>query len=201
MQLIRINDLMVHKMKKLLPAGPGSVGGASGVALLAQFTDFGSQLDSIDKFLDAGLFMTLMGISIAAGGLLSAAADQKRNLANTTFLSDQEKFRSNPELLLQVTGKLQEALKEANSISVGASYFLLAFLPALLGLFSCVAFDAIFETNPGYSKEVMSGLVELFSGSLKEELSEALFSGAFLGANLLMMLQGFLSAKYAFKIN
>lgn len=165
-----------------------AVGTTSGgtVAFLSQFTNFSSQLDSMDKFLDAGLFMTLMGISIAAGGLLSAAADQKRNAAYSAFLNDKK---------LEI---LETSEQEANQIANGASYFLMAFFPALLGLFSCIGFDAIFESPEMIGGKAFSGLIALVDGGWGEELGEAIISGAFLGSTLFMMLIGFLSAKVAF---
>jgi hypothetical protein len=172
--------------KSWLALGSGAVGSGGAVALISQFVSFGGQLDSIDKFLDAGLFMTLIGISIGAGGLLSAAADQKRTAAYAAFLNDKN------------IGKMTDSEAQANEIAKGASYFLLAFLPSLMGLFSCVGFDAIFESPEQKGGALVSGLVNLANGGWGEELGEAIVSGGFLGAALLMLLLGFLSAKVAF---
>ena len=131
-----------------------------------------------------------MGICLAAGGLLSAAADQRRHAATSAFLVNKS------------TSELVESEREANQIAKGASYFLLAFLPALLGLFGCIGFDAIFEipeVKP--PDQLLPGLLNLLHGGYQDELMEVVTNGAFLGGTLFMMLLGFISAKSAFVIS
>lgn len=165
------------------------------VCALAEYTNFCSRLKTLDAFLDAALFLNLMGIAIAAGGLLSVAADQKRQSATKKYeTADANNLDPERELAL--------ARKDARSIASGASCFMLAFFPALLGLLDCIALDAVVVTPTGEEKlpAVIHGLTEVWGSSLKAQLIETMLSGGFLGAAILLMLQGFYDSIKAFAV-
>ncbi|MEQ8689529.1 MAG: hypothetical protein RIC89_01660 [Pseudomonadales bacterium] len=95
---------------KLLPSSAGGISSAGVVAALAEFTSFGDHLETVDAFLDASLFLSLMGISLAAGALLSSAADQRSSAAHSKYLATHKRK------------ELDLALSEAQNIANGASY-------------------------------------------------------------------------------
>ncbi|MEQ8689527.1 MAG: hypothetical protein RIC89_01650 [Pseudomonadales bacterium] len=69
----------------------------------------------------------------------------------------------------------------------------------MLGLISCVGFDALFDTvSEADPRNALTGIVSIVEGGYVDEFLEAILSGAFLGANLLMLCLGFTQTSRSF---
>lgn len=176
------------------PKTNGAVGGGISALMpvaLIEVTSFSSKLETVDEFLDVGLFLGLMAISLAAGSLMLSAADQRYQtaLAATAFNR----------------GMAAEQQRQGELLSIGAKYFLLAFIPTLLGVLSCIGFDGFLDspeqTGVGVIPLGVQNLMAAHNGELVDEFLEAIASSAFLGASLVMMFFGFFRALPGFNLN